>query len=161
MNAREVKEYVDEVLKDQFVLTVKRNKDCEYLRNNKCIATTQTSCVRCRSFSPGYLAKMKKLADLYQEARDAKEELRIAKSEIDHLNTCLADMRVESLKRKETRYVYGMRQRGYSPGAQPDTKNIIGTKPDPDGNYYDILIYDKALTQKQIEDYALDFLGEQ
>lgn len=55
-------------------------------------------------------------------------------------------------------YYYGMRFRGYSPGAQP--KGVKERLDDPSGKYYDIIVYGNALTEKEVRDYELDYLGE-
>ena len=54
-------------------------------------------------------------------------------------------------------YLYGMRLRGYSPGAQPS--GVIKRKDDPNGKYHDILWYKKELTEKECRDYELDYIG--
>ena len=46
-------------------------------------------------------------------------------------------------------YRYGMRLRGFSPGAQP--KGVVDREDDPSGRYYDIIVYDKPLTAEEIE----------
>jgi len=52
-------------------------------------------------------------------------------------------------------YAYGMRLRGFSPGCQP--KDGFVERCDlPDSKYYDILIYDRPLTEKEMRDYELD-----
>ena len=55
-------------------------------------------------------------------------------------------------------FLYGMRLRGYSPGAQP--RGVKQRLDDRSGRYYDIIIYDHALTDKEVRDYELDYLGE-
>ena len=60
-------------------------------------------------------------------------------------------------------YVYGMRLRGYSPGAQPDGVTWWDDEPDEwpleKGKGYHCLIgYDRELTEKEMQDYDLDFL---
>jgi hypothetical protein len=45
------------------------------------------------------------------------------------------------------RYYYGMRLRGYSPGAQP--KNVVERRDDPTGRYYDIIAYTQPLTDDE------------
>lgn len=56
-----------------------------------------------------------------------------------------------------SRYYYGMRLRGFSIGCQPMDGFIerIDSKTDM---YYDIVVYDRKLTQKEAEDYELDLL---
>lgn len=51
---------------------------------------------------------------------------------------------------------YGMRLRGYSPGAQPG--GVIGRRDDPAGKYHDIIVYDHPLTDKECEEYELDHI---
>ena len=55
------------------------------------------------------------------------------------------------------RYYYGMRLRGFSPGAQP--KGFIERRDDPLERYHDILVYPRQLTEDELRDYELDFLG--
>ena len=54
-------------------------------------------------------------------------------------------------------YLYGMRLRGYSPGAQPS--GVIGRRDDPSGKYYDIIAYGHPLSEKECEDYELDYIN--
>lgn len=60
-------------------------------------------------------------------------------------------------------YVYGMRLRGYSPGAQPD--GVVTWDDEPDTwplekgkGYHSMIWYDRELTEKEMSDYDLDFL---
>lgn len=57
-------------------------------------------------------------------------------------------------------YRYGMRLRGFSIGCQP-RQGFIERIDDPSGRYYDILAYDRQLTQRELEDYELDFINEE
>ena len=52
---------------------------------------------------------------------------------------------------------YGMRLRGYSPGAQP--KGTLRREDDASGKYHDILVYDRQLSAAEIADYELDDLN--
>ena len=55
-------------------------------------------------------------------------------------------------------YKYGMRHpRGFSPGCQP--KGVIRREDDPAGKYYDIIVYDRKLTDKELYEYELDDLN--
>ena len=56
-------------------------------------------------------------------------------------------------------YAYGMRHRGFSPGCQP-MSGLLERKDDESGRYYDILVYDRELSDKEVSDYELDALGE-
>lgn len=57
------------------------------------------------------------------------------------------------------RYTYGMRLRGFSPGCQP-MKGLVDHR-DGSGRYWDILVYDRKLTEAEAKDYDLDFLEEE
>ena len=56
-------------------------------------------------------------------------------------------------------YKYGMRLRGFSIGCQP-MKGIVYREDDPTGKYWDILVYSRKLTGKELEDYEMDFIEE-
>ena len=55
------------------------------------------------------------------------------------------------------RYFYGMRLRGFSPGCQP-MQGFVERQDDPSGKYYDVLVYDRQLSDAEVRDYELDFL---
>ena len=59
----------------------------------------------------------------------------------------------------ETIYSYGMRLRGFSIGCQP-MKGLLFTADDESGRYHDLLVYDRKLTDKELSDYELDYIGE-
>ena len=59
----------------------------------------------------------------------------------------------------ETIYSYGMRLRGFSIGCQP-MKGLLFTADDESGRYYDLLVYDRKLTDKELSDYELDYIGD-
>ena len=59
----------------------------------------------------------------------------------------------------ETVHVYGMRLRGFSPGAQPK-EGWLETEDDPLGDYWNILIYGRRLERKEQEAFDLDYLGK-
>ena len=50
---------------------------------------------------------------------------------------------------------YGMRLRGFSIGCQPKD-GFVERQDDPSGRYYDILVYNRKLTEKELSDYELD-----
>ena len=56
------------------------------------------------------------------------------------------------------KYKYGMRLRGFSIGCQP--KGVLYREDDNTGKYHDIIVYDRKLTEKELSDYELDYLGE-
>ena len=55
-------------------------------------------------------------------------------------------------------FVYGMRCRGFSPGCQPKD-GFVDAETDPLDDYWNIIVYSRKLTRKELEQYELDFLG--
>lgn len=58
------------------------------------------------------------------------------------------------------KYIYGMRLRGFSIGCQP-MQGLLYRANDPEKKYHDLLVYHRKLTDKEMNDYELDYLGEQ
>jgi len=56
-------------------------------------------------------------------------------------------------------YKYGMRLRGFSPGCQPKD-GLVRREDDVTGKYYDVLVYSRELTNKELHDYELDNIEE-
>lgn len=56
-------------------------------------------------------------------------------------------------------YIYGMRLRGFSPGCQPK-EGFLYREDDVSGKYQDVIAYDRKLSDKEVSDYELDYLGE-
>ena len=56
-------------------------------------------------------------------------------------------------------YKYGMRLRPFSIGCQPKD-GFVEREDDPTGKYWDVIIYDRPLTEKELENYELDDLNE-
>ena len=56
-------------------------------------------------------------------------------------------------------YKYGMRLRGFAPLCQPKN-GLLFVRDDPKGRYYDILLYNRKLTEQELREYELDYLGE-
>lgn len=63
----------------------------------------------------------------------------------------------EYMERHPMEYRYGMRLRGYSPGAQPD--GAQKRYDDPTGRYHDIIVYNRRLSDSEIREYDLDNLN--
>lgn len=63
------------------------------------------------------------------------------------------------MMKKYKKYKYGMRLRGFSIGCQP--MNGLLMAKDGDREYYSYLYYERKLTDKELEDYELDFIGEE
>lgn len=55
-------------------------------------------------------------------------------------------------------WTYGMRHRGYSIGCQP-MDGLVERKDSKNNKYYDILVYSRRLTGREVYTYELDFLG--
>lgn len=56
-------------------------------------------------------------------------------------------------------YFYGMRNRGFSPGAQPK-EGLLDAETDPLDEYWNVVVYSRKLSRTECEHYDLDFLGE-
>ena len=56
-------------------------------------------------------------------------------------------------------YAYGMRLRGFSIGCQP-MNGFVRRMDDDSRRYHDLLIYNRKLTDSELTDYELDYLGE-
>ena len=54
---------------------------------------------------------------------------------------------------------YGMRLRGFSPGCQP-REGFLKREDDPAGRYWDIIIYNRELTEREARIYELDDLNK-
>lgn len=50
---------------------------------------------------------------------------------------------------------YGMKYRGFSIGCQP-MNGLVERVDDTTGKYHDVLIYDRELTDKEVDDYELE-----
>ncbi len=55
-------------------------------------------------------------------------------------------------------YKYGMRLRGFSPGCQPKD-GLVGFRFADNKKYYDYLFYNEKLSEKDLFDYNLDYIG--
>lgn len=56
-------------------------------------------------------------------------------------------------------YRYGMRLRGFSIGCQP-MDGFVERRDDRSGKYHDVLVYSRKLSEKEVKEYELDFIGE-
>lgn len=61
-------------------------------------------------------------------------------------------------RKRDKRFRYGMRLRGFSIGCQP-LDGFLSREDDPSGKYYDILTYDRRLTADEVSQYELDDLN--
>ena len=57
----------------------------------------------------------------------------------------------------EAEYYFGMRLRGFSPACQP-RDGFLRREDDPSGRYYDLIVYNRELTEAEIRAYDLDYL---
>lgn len=55
-------------------------------------------------------------------------------------------------------YTYGMRLRGFAPGCQP-LEGLIRIEDDTSGKYYNLLTYNRKLTEAEVEQYELEKRG--
>ena len=55
------------------------------------------------------------------------------------------------------KYIYGMRLRGCSIGTQPNGFEIIENT--IEDKYYDLLAYGRVLTDEELKEYELDYIG--
>ena len=55
-------------------------------------------------------------------------------------------------------YKYGMKYRGAAPGCQPK-RGLLEILEDPTGKYWNILLYDRPLKEKEEREYEMDFLS--
>ena len=58
------------------------------------------------------------------------------------------------------RYIYGMRLRGFAPMCQP-MDGFVERLDSEQTRYHDFLVYDRPLTEKEIQNYVLDFIMEE
>ncbi len=56
-------------------------------------------------------------------------------------------------------YLYGMRLRPFGIACQPK-KGFVQRLDDTTGRYWDILVYDRELTDKEVSDYDLSYIGQ-
>lgn len=54
-------------------------------------------------------------------------------------------------------YKYGMRIRGFSIGCQPE--GVVRRLDDQSGRFWDIIVYDRELTEEEIRHYSLTYIG--
>ena len=59
---------------------------------------------------------------------------------------------------KMREYLYGMRLRPAGPGCQP-MNGLLRIAPGG-GQYHELLIYDRPLTDEELRDYELDYINE-
>lgn len=55
-------------------------------------------------------------------------------------------------------YKYGMRLRGFSPMCQP-MNGLLRREDDTSGDYHDVLVYSRELTQEEMDNYELDSIA--
>lgn len=56
-------------------------------------------------------------------------------------------------------FMYGMRLRPFAPGCQP-MKGLVVVEDDDTGKYWNILGYEKQLSDEDLKAFELDYLGE-
>lgn len=63
------------------------------------------------------------------------------------------------LRRKSLNYAYGMRLRGYSINCQPKI-GLVKVLEDMSKRFYNILIYNRRLSEEEIKNYELTYIGK-
>ena len=64
----------------------------------------------------------------------------------------------EPKEKEMKKYVYGMRLRGFTIVCQP-MDGFIERRNSPAENFYDVIVYSRLLTEKELKDYDLTFIG--
>ena len=59
----------------------------------------------------------------------------------------------------KTLHIYGMRLRGFSPGAQP-MEGWVDAETDPLDEYWNVLVYKRKLSRREEVEFDLDYLGK-
>ena len=57
------------------------------------------------------------------------------------------------------KYLYGMRLRPFGIACQPK-EGFIERRDDPSNLFWDIIVYNRKLTNKEVYDFDLQFIGE-
>ena len=57
------------------------------------------------------------------------------------------------------KYLYGMKNRGYSLGCQP-RKGLVERKDSDNKDYFDLLVYSRKLTEEEVKSYELELIEE-
>lgn len=57
------------------------------------------------------------------------------------------------------KYLYGMKRRGFSLGCQPK-QGFIERMDDKSGKYFDIISYNRELTDEEIKRYELEYINK-
>ena len=89
----------------------------------------------------------------YNEALEIKEG--IERDGLDGLP--FRDLKIEEMAPRA--YRYGMRLRGFSIGCQP-TEGFLERQDDPSGQYWDIITYNRPLTELELEHFSLDHINK-
>lgn len=71
----------------------------------------------------------------------------------------MREITIDESKYTKVIYSYGMRLRGFAPMCQP-MNGLLFRADDTTGHYHDLLVYDRKLTDKEVRNYELDYLGE-
>lgn len=72
---------------------------------------------------------------------------------------CMEDEWIARTRPARPVWKYGMRHRPFSIGSQP--KGVYRVESDPNGHYWDIIVYEHPLQSKDVADYELDELGKE
>lgn len=60
---------------------------------------------------------------------------------------------------EDAEYFYGMRLRGFSPACQPK-EGFLWREDDENGDYYDVIVYNRRLSDAELRAFDLDFIAK-
>ena len=107
-----------------------------------------------------YLEKLKEIRfrvkpEVYEAYRQASAVAGYSSMRQFYLDAI--ETKVGQIMRK-CEFSYGMRLRGFSPGCQPK-EGLDRREDDPSGKYHDVLVYKRMLSDEELSEYELDFIG--
>ena len=108
--------------------------------------------------TPAEAAEMPQNATESTTAAECTTEAEKAAEKAENAPTECATPAEDPAEAKKPVYIYGMRLRGYSIGCQP--AGVIERRDDPNGRYYDIIVYESPLTADEMRAYSLDDLTD-
>jgi flagellar motility protein MotE (MotC chaperone) len=77
-SVQDLKRRCDELLKGKIDMKRLINRDCEYIRGDKCMATRQESCYKCRFFQPSYAGYLRLMLEYCESKKLDEKEIDIA-----------------------------------------------------------------------------------
>lgn len=110
-----------------------------------------------KSKKNGNIITLAEASEMYEHFRmDIQDQ---CKTFDEYLDKFFRNGDFEEIDDEPKEYTYGMRLRGFSIGCQP-MNGFIRRMDDDSRRYHDLLIYNRKLTDSELTDYELDYLGE-